>query len=66
MSTPATSNVQYRLTEEDGLTRVQFTHRAMGWIAAGDRDGANVNKGWRSLMTGIRERAERKAGSVAD
>ncbi len=66
MSTPATSNVQYRLTEEDGLTRVRFTHRAMGWIAAGDRDGVNVNKGWTLWMTSIRERAERKAGSAAD
>src|SRR5690348_4750153 len=28
MSTPATSNVQYRLTEENGVTRVRFTHRA--------------------------------------
>ena len=66
MSTPATSNVQYRLTEEDGVTRVRFTHRAMGWIAAGDRDGVNVNKGWTSWMTSIRERAERKAVSAAD
>ena len=32
MSTPAVSNIQYRLTEENGVTRLRFVHRAMGWI----------------------------------
>jgi hypothetical protein len=60
MSNPAVSNVQYRLTEENGITRVKFTHRAVGLIPPELRDGANVNKGWGSLLTRIREVAERK------
>ena len=32
MSTPAVSNIQYRLTEENGVTHLRFVHRAMGWI----------------------------------
>jgi hypothetical protein len=61
MSTPAVSNVQYRLSEENGVTRVKFVHRASGLILPELRDGVNVNKGWSSLMTRIREVAERKA-----
>jgi hypothetical protein len=61
MSTPAISNVQYRLTEENGVTRVQFTHRAMGQIPEGIRDGVGVNTGWSSLMTRIRAASERKS-----
>src|ERR1700726_1392936 len=32
MSYPAMSNVQYRLTEEGGVTRLKFVHRAIGLI----------------------------------
>jgi hypothetical protein len=56
MSTPAVSNLQYRLTDEDGLTRVRFVHRAMGWIGDGDR---GVDAGWTDLMTRIRTAAIR-------
>jgi uncharacterized protein YndB with AHSA1/START domain len=63
MSLPATSNVQYRLSEENGVTRVRFVHRAMGWIAEDHRDGTNVNKGWSNLMTRIRRGAEGKSKS---
>ena len=59
MSYPATSNVQYRLTEENGITRLKFVHRAMGLIPADLLDGVNVNKGWGSILTRIREVAER-------
>jgi uncharacterized protein YndB with AHSA1/START domain len=57
MSTPVVSNIQYRLTEENGLTRVRFVHRAMGWIGEGDR---GVESGWTNLMTRIRTAAEKK------
>jgi uncharacterized protein YndB with AHSA1/START domain len=57
MSTPAVSNLQYRLTEEDGLTRVRFVHRAMGWIGESDR---GVDAGWTDLMTRIRAAAEKR------
>src|SRR4051794_39441457 len=60
MSSPAVSHVLYRLTEERGVTRVQFSHRAIGQIAPEYRDPNNVNKGWNSLVTRVREKAERK------
>ncbi len=58
MSTPATSNIQYRLTEENGLTRVRFVHRAMGWIGDADR---GVDAGWTDLITRIRKAAEKRS-----
>ncbi len=58
MSFPAVSNVQYRLTEENGLTRVRFVHRAMGQIPEDLLDGTKVNTGWSSLLTRIRVAAE--------
>jgi hypothetical protein len=58
MSTPAVSNIQYRLTEENGLTQVQFVHRAMGWIGETDR---GVDAGWTDLITRIRTAAIRSA-----
>ena len=57
MSTPAVSNLQYRLTEETGLTRVRFAHRAMGWIGEADR---GVDVGWTDLMSRIRMAAEKR------
>jgi uncharacterized protein YndB with AHSA1/START domain len=57
MSTAATSNIQYRLTEENGLTRVRFVHRAIGRIGESDR---GVDVGWTDLMTRIRTAAEKR------
>jgi hypothetical protein len=62
MSTPAISNIQYRLTEEGGVTRVKFVHRAAGWILPEHLDGTNVNAGWTDLMTRIRAGAELRNG----
>src|SRR6201992_1668142 len=56
MSTPAVSNIQYRLSEENGLTRVRFVHRAMGGIGEG---GRGVGAGWTDLITRIRTAAEK-------
>ncbi len=58
MSTPAVSNIQYRLTEENGLTRVRFVHRAMGWIGEGDR---GVEEGWTDLIARIHKAAEKRS-----
>ena len=58
MSYPATSNVQYRLTSERGITRVQFAHRAIGLIPAELRDGLNVNRGWARVLERVRAAAE--------
>jgi uncharacterized protein YndB with AHSA1/START domain len=57
MSTPAVSNIQYRLKEENGLTHVRFVHRAMGWIGEGD---SGVDVGWTDLMVRIRTASETK------
>jgi uncharacterized protein YndB with AHSA1/START domain len=58
MSTPAVSNLQYRLTEDNGVTRLRFVHRAMGWIRDVDR---GVDAGWTDLINRIRSAAANKA-----
>jgi hypothetical protein len=63
MSSAVVSNVQYRLTQEGPLTRVQFAHRAIGQIAPELRDGANLGTGWANLISRIREKAERASGA---
>jgi uncharacterized protein YndB with AHSA1/START domain len=60
MSCPAVSNLQYRLVEENGATRMRFVHRAMGWI--GEQERA-VDGGWTQLIERIRLAAARRAGS---
>jgi uncharacterized protein YndB with AHSA1/START domain len=57
MSTPAVSNIQYRLSEENGVTRLRFVHRAMGWIGDVDR---GVDTGWTDLISRIRAAATNK------
>jgi uncharacterized protein YndB with AHSA1/START domain len=64
MSMPAMSNVQYRLIEERGLTRVRFTHRAIGQIAPELRDGLNVSKGWTNVLNRVRKAAERRTSAL--
>jgi Activator of Hsp90 ATPase homolog 1-like protein len=61
MSFPTVSNVQYRLSEERGITRVKFVHRAVGQLPPEMRDGANVNTGWSYILQKVRERAEKSA-----
>jgi hypothetical protein len=58
MSSPAVSNHQYRLVEEDGVTRMRFVHRAMGWIGENER---GVDAGWNQLMERIRAAAAERA-----
>ena len=60
MSYPAISNVQYRLTEENGITRLKFTHRAMAQISHDikiERGWAQIEGGWDNLMGRIRSAA---------
>jgi uncharacterized protein YndB with AHSA1/START domain len=49
MSYPAISNLQYRLTEENGVTRLKFTHRAIGQLAHDPR----VETGWDHMLARI-------------
>ena len=55
MSYPVTSNVQYRLSHENGVTTIKFQHKALGVIQQDHREG--LTKGW----TGIHERAKKRA-----
>ncbi len=58
MSYPVVSNVQYRLSEVDGGTLIQFRHSALGLIEEDHRKG--VTKGWGHIHEGVRKRAEAK------
>jgi uncharacterized protein YndB with AHSA1/START domain len=56
MSYAVVSNVQYRLSEENGGTLIQFHHKALGVIQDDHRQG--VSKGWGHMLEGVRKRAE--------
>jgi len=58
MSYPVVSNLQYRLSEQDGGTLIKFHHTALGLIQDDHRRG--VVKGWTHMQDRIRERAEGK------
>src|SRR6201993_3711765 len=57
MSYGVVSNVQYRLSEEDGGTLIKFHHKAFGLIQDEHRKG--VVPGWTHIHTRVKERAER-------
>ena len=59
MSYPVVSNLQYRLSEEDGGTLIKFHHTALGLIQDDHREG--VKKGWTHMNNSARARAEAKA-----
>jgi len=56
MSYPVVSNVQYRLSEADGGTLIQFHHTALGLIQEDHRKG--VSSGWSRIHERVRKRAE--------
>ena len=58
MSNAVVSNVQYRLSEENGVTVIKFHHRAFGVIQEEHRRG--VSEGWTHIHQRIKVRAERK------
>ena len=63
MSYPASSNVQYRLKEENGVTKLRFTHRAMAWISYDPEireQWSHVQEGWGSLIDRIAKASVRK------
>jgi uncharacterized protein YndB with AHSA1/START domain len=61
MSFPAANHVQYRLTEEGGITRLKLTHRSFGLIPPDLAERAG--EGWEHILTRIRHIAERLARS---
>ena len=58
LSTGATSNVQYRLSEETGGTLITFTHTLMGPFPEDHRP--RLGAGWSALNARIRAAAERQ------
>jgi hypothetical protein len=56
MSYPVVSNLQYRLSEQDGGTLIKFRHSALGLIQEDHRK--NVSTGWSKLHDRVRARAE--------
>ena len=65
LSYPAMSNVQYRLTEENGLTRLKFVHSAMGLIPKVLLEGPrSASTGWTYMLEKIRKRAESRKSAT--
>lgn len=60
MSYPAVSNVQYRLSEADGGTLIQFRHSALGAIPDDYKKG--MTAGWSRVHARSRARAEGPKG----
>lgn len=59
MSYPVANNVQYRLSEADGVTIIKFRHSAFGLIDDAHRKG--VSGGWNHMNERVRQRAEQKS-----
>jgi hypothetical protein len=59
MSYAVVSNLQYRLSEEDGGTLIRFHHKAFGVIQDEHRRG--VVSGWTHINESIKARAERNS-----
>lgn len=57
MSYAAFNNVQYRLSEANGVTTITFRHTAFGLIQDDHRKG--VTGGWTHINEQVRKRAER-------
>jgi hypothetical protein len=56
MSYPVANNVQYRLSEENGVTVIKFRHSGFGLIT--DEHRAGVVTGWAYIHENVRKRAE--------
>lgn len=59
MSSGVVSNLQYRLSEENGETVIRFHHKAFGLIQEEHRRG--VSAGWTNINQRIKQRAERRS-----
>jgi len=60
MSGPVVGHLLYRLKEENGATRIQFSHRTYGLIPPEFADGKGINEGWGFHFEQIRKAAEQK------
>jgi hypothetical protein len=63
MSYPAISHLQYRLTEDGEVTRLQLIHSAIGRISLEHREAWTEGmEPWTHTLVRIREAAERRKG----
>jgi uncharacterized protein YndB with AHSA1/START domain len=62
-SYPFVSNVQYRLSEEQGGTLISFRHTALGFIQ--DQQKEQMSMGWGSMNERVRKHAEASASQTA-
>jgi uncharacterized protein YndB with AHSA1/START domain len=53
------SNLQYRLSEQDGGTLIKFHHMTLGAIPDDHKEG--MEKGWTHINEKVRQRAESKS-----
>jgi uncharacterized protein YndB with AHSA1/START domain len=60
MSYPVANNLQYRLSEEGGMTVIRFRHSGFGLIPEAHRKG--VSGGWSHMHEQVRKRAEAARG----
>jgi len=58
MSYAAANNLQYRLSEKNGVTLIKFHHFALGAIPDDHKQG--MQRGWNMMHARVRERAEDK------
>jgi uncharacterized protein YndB with AHSA1/START domain len=58
MSQAVVSNVQYRLSEEQGGTLIKFRHFALGVIPEDQRKG--LAEGWKRIQERAKQRAEKR------
>ena len=56
MSTAATNNVMYRLTETDGGTSINFRHTCVGPVPDGFKE--NMGPGWDDIHARVKRQAE--------
>ena len=56
MSYPVANNVQYRLSEQNGVTVIKFRHSGFGLLT--DEHKAGVVTGWAYIHESVRKRAE--------
>lgn len=61
MSSPAISQVQFRLVAEAELVRVSMVHRVLGQIPAVFRDGVHLDERWSAILDAVRTSVEDKS-----
>lgn len=60
MSSPAISHLLFRLSEKDGATLIQFSHRASGQFPPRYLDGGDILEGWTNWFRELGESVEHR------